>query len=317
MDLLGLSEVAELAGVSRQAVVNWRTRFRDFPQPAAELASGPVWERADIEKWLRRREGSVVGNFITGITGSGKIEDHNVGIADFDRVEISNAIKAEIVHSDTFRVTVTADDNLFDHVDVSKSGSTLRVRLRPSWSFFHITAKVYVSMPLLRGVKATGACRALVSGFRSSEKLDMVASGASMLKLEDMMAGDTDIDVSGASRITGKLDMANGHIEASGASTVDLSGSGKNLRVKASGASSAKLGEFKAQDVDISLNGASNGSVNMNGRLDADLSGASHLNYAGQVSLGKLQVTGASGLTNRGYSAPAPPSPPPPPQPPV
>jgi chromosome partitioning protein len=49
LELVGLSEVAEMAGVSRQAVVNWRARFSDFPSPTAELASGPVWIREDIE----------------------------------------------------------------------------------------------------------------------------------------------------------------------------------------------------------------------------------------------------------------------------
>src|SRR5439155_2005021 len=31
LDLVGLSEVAQLAGVSKQAVVNWRSRHGDFP----------------------------------------------------------------------------------------------------------------------------------------------------------------------------------------------------------------------------------------------------------------------------------------------
>lgn len=49
--LLGLSEAAEIFGVSRQVISNWRARYHDFPKPVAELKSGPVWHLEDIEKW--------------------------------------------------------------------------------------------------------------------------------------------------------------------------------------------------------------------------------------------------------------------------
>lgn len=52
MDLVGLAEIAEMAGVSRQAVTNWTARHDSFPEPLARLAAGPVWQRADIAAWL-------------------------------------------------------------------------------------------------------------------------------------------------------------------------------------------------------------------------------------------------------------------------
>lgn len=48
---LGVSEVAEALGVSRQTVVNWRGRRADFPDPLAELKSGPIWSREAILDW--------------------------------------------------------------------------------------------------------------------------------------------------------------------------------------------------------------------------------------------------------------------------
>lgn len=55
-ELIGVFEIAELAGVTRQAVTNWRARSRDFPQPVAELHSGPVFQRSAIRRWLRRKK---------------------------------------------------------------------------------------------------------------------------------------------------------------------------------------------------------------------------------------------------------------------
>jgi hypothetical protein len=50
---------------------------------------------------------------------------------------------------------------------------------------------------------------------------------------------------------------------------------------------------------DARVSGASNAGVCIDGKLDADISGASRLTYSGQVTMGKLQVTGASSLKQK------------------
>jgi len=54
-DLVGIHEIAEIAGVTRAAVANWRVRFPDFPAPVVALRSGPVFRRSDVRRWLRKR----------------------------------------------------------------------------------------------------------------------------------------------------------------------------------------------------------------------------------------------------------------------
>ncbi len=55
-DLIGVKEIAELAGVSSAAVANWRNRHTDFPRPVEEMGSGPVFQTDDIVGWLERRK---------------------------------------------------------------------------------------------------------------------------------------------------------------------------------------------------------------------------------------------------------------------
>lgn len=52
MELVGLAEIAEMAGVSRQAVANWTSRHASFPSPLARLAAGPIWRKEEIAAWL-------------------------------------------------------------------------------------------------------------------------------------------------------------------------------------------------------------------------------------------------------------------------
>jgi len=51
MRLGGVSEVAVLLGVSRQQVTKLRER-PEFPSPMAEIASGPIWDLDELERWL-------------------------------------------------------------------------------------------------------------------------------------------------------------------------------------------------------------------------------------------------------------------------
>ena len=59
-DLVGIYEIAEMAGKSRQAVANWRARLSNFPKPVAELKAGPVFNRSEVKAWLDVRNGQAV-----------------------------------------------------------------------------------------------------------------------------------------------------------------------------------------------------------------------------------------------------------------
>lgn len=72
-ELVGISEVADLAGVTRQAVGNWKARDPSFPKPLAELKSGPVWQRKEIVSWLRRKRGTSVAKVISFINLKGGV----------------------------------------------------------------------------------------------------------------------------------------------------------------------------------------------------------------------------------------------------
>jgi prophage regulatory protein len=52
VDLVGLTEIAEMLGVSIQRI-DQLARRDDFPEPIAVLAAGRIWWRADIEDWAK------------------------------------------------------------------------------------------------------------------------------------------------------------------------------------------------------------------------------------------------------------------------
>lgn len=53
--LVTATEVAQLAGVGRAAVSNWRRRYADFPEPVGGAGASPAFRYADVERWLREQ----------------------------------------------------------------------------------------------------------------------------------------------------------------------------------------------------------------------------------------------------------------------
>ena len=52
VELVGLAEIAEMLKLSK-ARADQLARQRDFPLPVATLIGGRIWERADVEAWMR------------------------------------------------------------------------------------------------------------------------------------------------------------------------------------------------------------------------------------------------------------------------
>jgi len=232
------------------------------------------------------------------LQGSGKLETRQMDFSDFNKLDVSYAFEVEVTRGDSYHVAIAADDNLFDHLQVNKSGSTLKIGLKPLLNLRRTTLRAEVTMPELAGIELSGASQGTVTGFGSTADLDVETSGASSIELADISAGDVDVKASGASRITGDLKAGDVRFNVSGASTVQFEGSGGNIDADVSGASHLKLAVFPVNDADVSFSGASDGTINASGKLDVDLSGASKLVYLGEPRMGSMNISGGSKLSN-------------------
>jgi hypothetical protein len=233
------------------------------------------------------------------VRGSGNLETREMEFADFTQVNVSHAFRVDVDRTDSYQVTIIVDDNLWDYVDVRQSGQTLYIGIKGVHAFMNVHLEAHVTMPEVHGLTLSGASYGDVSGFSSADPLDVNVSGASTVDMDGMEAGDAAFEVSGASKALGSIEIADGDFEVSGASTIDLDGSANNVSIEASGASRVKLEGFAVNDVNIELSGASAGTVNAAGTIDADLSGASHLDYMGNATLGTVNTSGASSIDKK------------------
>ena len=233
------------------------------------------------------------------VTGSGKLAAWDFDYRDFTKIEAGYAFDVEIVKADSYLVRITVNDNLYEYLDISKQGDTLHIGLKPNYNYMNLTRKATINLPDLEKLGLSGASKAKVDGFSSSHAVDFDLSGASNADISSMKAGNTNIELSGASKASGSIEMADGRFNLSGASSLELEGSANDITIKASGASHIGLSDFSVVDAEVNLSGASNATINASGRLDGNLSGGSNLNYIGNPTLGSISASGGSTISQK------------------
>ena len=222
----------------------------------------------------------------------------------FTSVDAGSAFEVEITRSDSFSVVISAEESLFDYVEVTKTGNELKIYLNPRHIFTDFTIgaktlKAEITMPAIDELRLSGASRGTITGFRSTSDFDADVSGASKLEIVDCQVGNADIEVSGASKISGNVTAADIEFEVSGASTAELSGTADDMALDVSGASKANMADFLVRDADVEVSGASEATVNVKGKLDIELSGASRLYFYGNPNIGRQDVSGASTIKHK------------------
>lgn len=59
--LVGIAEIAEMLGVSRQRVHKIVQTHEDFPAPEADLTAGRIWKRSEVIQWAHANGRTVSG----------------------------------------------------------------------------------------------------------------------------------------------------------------------------------------------------------------------------------------------------------------
>ncbi len=208
------------------------------------------------------------------ITGSGNLETQEFDYSDFTKVEAHNGFQLELTESSTFSIEITVDDNVKEDLEVSKSGDTLRIRLKGNRIYSSVTLEAKITMPNLYRLDLSGGSQAGITGFSSSHDLSLNLSGGSGVA-GDITAGDADFDLSGGSH-------------------VNLEGTADDLDVNGSGGSQLQLENFPVDNADINLSGGGSTTVNVDGTLDVNLSGGSHVTYISNPTLGDIDLSGGS-----------------------
>ena len=210
------------------------------------------------------------------VVGSGNLVTNEEFISDFTSVDAASGFKVGISQSNSYNILVEADDNVIEYIEVRKSGDTLVIGVKWGYSFRSVTLNVEITMPELHNLELSGGTQGILEEFSSTNQFSVDLSGGSTLRGEFVTSEDVDLDLSGGSVLTGLVGVAN------------------DLAIDASSGSVLDLSSFAVHNVDVELSGGSISTINLDGRLDADLSGGSQLWYSGDPTLGTIETSSGS-----------------------
>ena len=194
------------------------------------------------------------------IVGSGNVVTQDRSFSGFSSVGVSSGFSFVITQSSSYSVRTITDANIQDYIQISQSGGTLSVGLKPGYSVTTSILRVEISMPSLRRLELSGGAHGNATGFVST---------------------------------------SNFAVDASGGSKVQMEGQANDLTINASGGGQLDLSDFAVRNANVNLSGGSTADVHVSGRIDANLSGGSHLYYSDNPTLGSINVSGGATIEKR------------------
>lgn len=231
-------------------------------------------------------------------------------IHDIQKIEVGGGGNLEIRIGAKERLDVTAPRSIMEKITVDAKSDTLRIHQKGHSLWQKITGKGTVpdnqqhavkyrlTLTTLSSIKANGHFEVKVLDPISSANFTIHLTGASTLNLPKLaLLHELELHATGASDLKIENVTANKMtVHGSGASTLHAAGVINMQKVHVSGASNYLAHNLQSQRAEIHASGASNIELWVEKKLESNLSGASNVSYYGSPTE-HAKNSGASTVT--------------------
>ncbi|MEM9836801.1 MAG: head GIN domain-containing protein [Bacteroidota bacterium] len=181
---------------------------------------------------------------------------------EFTKVEVGSAIKVELTQDRTASISVKTDENVQDYLVTRISGGELSIYYRDNARLEMSKAPVvYVSMPVVTSIDASGASSVVTTNTFSGDELELDCGGAAQIE----------VSYEGASVIA----------DVGGAGRIELSGRSEKVDLDASSAGTINASDCESKHAKVDASSAASVRVNASESLDADANSAASIRYKG------------------------------------
>ena len=206
------------------------------------------------------------------VSGSGNIISETYDLRGFDSIELASGGVAEIVQGETEGLTVEADDNLFEYLDIDVAGDTLRIRTKRGYSLAPSgTIRYVIHIRDLQAVSVSGSGQVEMDGL-TGDRLALSSSGLGSFTLHEVNVNALRLDISGT-----------------GSARID--GNADTLEIGISGSGNFQGEDLQVRRANVSISGAGNAALWVTESLAAEVSGAGVISYYGSPEVDR-QVSG-------------------------
>lgn len=214
---------------------------------------------------------------------------------DFDEIQVSQAIEAEVIKSDIEKVVISAPQSIIDEVLVENSGGKLHIHYKPGIRVMNIskvTAKIYTKD--FTKLVAESAASINVKDKFTQEKTEIEVSSAGSIS-GNLEANDLNINTGSSSNFSGKIWAVNLDIESSSGSSIDISGKAKNADISSSSGSSITAKDVIVDNVEVDASSGASIQISAVSSVKAEASSGGSVDIAKKGDLKNVTKNESSG----------------------
>jgi hypothetical protein len=228
------------------------------------------------------------------VNGDGIVEIEKRRTTSFDK--ISNSTSFEIVYkkADTTGVSITAEQNIINHIETNVYDHCLKVNTSPGTRCLDYTIKpvITVASPALKQVEISGSGD-FVADTISGDEIVLKITGSGDISAEHISGDVSLFTISGS----GNIDISNficpnTDILITGSGNATVRGEGEESHLRITGSGNIYSGGFQVKTASVIISGSGNAYADIEVYLNGLLSGSGNIYLKGNPEIDQT-VTGS------------------------
>ena len=220
---------------------------------------------------------------------------HKEVTGDFDEIEVSQAIEAEIIKADFEKVVISAPKNIIDEVLVDNNGGELHIHYKPGirvMNTHNVSARIYTKD--FSKLNANSAASVKVKDKFVQDKMELEVSSSAAVS-GDLEANTFTISIDSSGSFDGKIWAVDLDVDASSAASLDLSGKAKNAEISASSGSSISAKDVIVQNLKTDSSSGASVDISASSSINAEASSGGSVNVYKRGNVTNITKNESSG----------------------
>ena len=204
-------------------------------------------------------------------------------ISDFSSLNVE--LVGEIIYeqSDSFYLNASGSSRLIEALDVSDKNGKLSIELKNKRKFSGNKRKLIIKVgsPQLQSINFQGVGKLNIRNHFKGDQLTITNKGVGEIMIDDCQVGSF-------------------KLTSQSVGNVEIKGTANEVFIEAEGIGNIDCSEFKAENAKVISKGAGNLSVYAEKSIDISLSGIGNVNYYGNPTEIKTDITGLGKVSAKG-----------------
>lgn len=233
------------------------------------------------------------------IKGSKDVVTKERNVKDFTRVKAGSSVNVYLKKGSSVGVSVEADDNFHEHIDIKVYGETLEISSKKNFRSYE-ALNIYVTFTELEEISAGGSTDVYLESEIDADDFELSVGGSSDFEASrPINAKSVQLTSSGSSDVEVEINASDIDIQVTGSSDLELEGTSDEMEISVTGSADFMGSDFKVKNCYVSATGSADAYVYVTGKLSATATGSADVYYKGAPDIQKIRTTGSADINRQ------------------